>query len=84
MINRLKSADTWIGALVAATLAAALYLIQAATGAAPEPPELVEDFVEVLSTDIFGETTPGDLVEDDAGESGADVSDEAPADGSGK
>lgn len=69
IIEKLKSADTWLGAFVAGIIAAALYLIQAANGVAPEPPELVEDMVETLSTDIFGETTPADdLVEGSADE----------------
>ena len=73
IIEKLKSADTWLGAFVAGIIAAALYLMQAATGVAPEPPELVEDMVETLSTDIFGETTPADdLVEGSADEGSAD------------
>ena len=72
IIEKLKSADTWFGAFVAGIIAAALYLIQAATGVAPEPPELVEDMVETLSTDILGETTPDGLVEGSADEGSAD------------
>ena len=40
MIDKLKSADTWIGALVTAAIAVAIFLFQAA---GHEPPaELVE------------------------------------------
>jgi len=78
-IEKLKSPKTWIGALVAAILAAALYLMQSTTGTAPEPPDMVEDFAETLSTDIFGETEPEEIPEDGSG-----VSSEAPDEGSGK
>ena len=75
ILEKLKSADTWLGAFVAALLAAALYLAQSATGTAPEPPELVDEFVETLSTEIFGDSAPVDEVEPTA---------EAEAEGSGE
>ena len=70
LIEKLKSGDVWGGAFVAALLAACLYLIQAATGSAPPPPELVGEFVETLQSEIFADSTPGEEVEPTAEASG--------------
>ena len=52
MIDKLKSADTWIGALVTAALAAAIFLFQAA---GEEPPAELVDALEERISDGSGE-----------------------------
>lgn len=82
MTQKLKSPDVWLGAVVAALLAAALYLVQAITGTAPAPPELVGEFVETLSAEIFSDSDPVDVGEAVAVEGSAE--DEGSAEGSGE
>lgn len=50
--ERLKSADTWIGALVTAAIAAAIFLFQAA---GEEPPAELVDALEERISDGSGE-----------------------------
>ena len=57
--ERLKSADTWIGALVTAAIAAAIFLFQA-TG--QEPPAELVDALEERISDGSGE--PSEEVEE--------------------
>ena len=76
MTQKLKSPDVWLGAVVAALLAAALYLVQAITGTAPAPPELVGEFVETLSAEIFSDSDPVDVGEAVAVEGSAEGSGE--------
>jgi len=52
MIDKLKSADTWIGALVTAAIAAAIFLFQAA---GQEPPAELVDALEERISDGSGE-----------------------------
>ena len=52
MIDKLKSADTWIGALVTAAIAAVIFLFQAA---GHEPPAELVDALEERITDGSGE-----------------------------
>ena len=82
MMEKLKSPDVWLGAVVAALLAAALYLVQAVTGTAPVPSEMVGEFVETLSAEIFSDSAPVDVGEAAAVEGSAE--DEGSAEGSGE
>jgi hypothetical protein len=52
MIDKLKSADTWIGALVTAAIAAAIFLFQSA---GHEPPAELVDALEERINDGSGE-----------------------------
>ena len=71
---KLKSADTWIGALVTAAIAAAIFLFQAA---GEEPPAELVDALEERISDGSGEpleeveelpATPSDELSEDVGE----------------
>jgi hypothetical protein len=52
MIDKLKSADTWIGALVTAAIAAAIFLFQAV---GEEPPAELVDALDERISDGSGE-----------------------------
>jgi hypothetical protein len=52
MIDKLKSADTWIGALVTAAIAAAIFLFQSA---GHEPPAELVDALDERINDGSGE-----------------------------
>lgn len=82
MLNRLKNADTWIGALISALLAAGIFLFQA-TGQEP-PSAMVEELSETLSTDFVGEASQEALDQDDpdAGSEADAVVAESPEEGS--
>ena len=57
MIDKLKSADTWIGALVTAAIAAAIFLFQSA---GHEPPAELVDALEERISDGSGEDLEDD------------------------
>jgi hypothetical protein len=59
MIDKLKSADTWIGALVTAAIAAVIFLFQAA---GHEPPAELVDALEERITDGSADTPPDELL----------------------
>jgi capsid protein len=79
--ERLKSADTWIGALVTAAIAAAIFLFQA-TGQDP-PAELVDALEERISDDGSGEPSE-DIEELDTGDDIQASSPEPLTEGSGE
>jgi len=75
MIDKLKSADTWIGALVTAAIAAAIFLFQAV---GEEPPAELVDALEERIGDGSGEPSEDieelpSPVDDGSGETSEDI-----------